>query len=190
MAIERSCVSPVLLLLSVVTFSHAFLSQNAVPRGTAGARNSWTRHAFANENLDDEMRYRTRYREDSDAAHELQNLQYDDDETLDIVKGDYYYEGDEDSDYEEDDLYIDEEDVEDEPTGNFWINPKQGFDSLPSERRRTSRIEEATGDHPVRRPRPRPSGKSRSKYVTYFLLRLSSCYSVLMLTSFCFCFAE
>jgi hypothetical protein len=163
MAIERSCVSPVLLLLSVVTFSHAFLSQNAVPRGNAGARNSWTRHAFANENLDDEMRYRTRYREDSDAAHELQNLQYDDDETLDIVKGDYYYEGDEDSDYEEDGLYIDEEDVEDEPTGNFWINPKQGFDSLPSERRRTSRIEEATGDHPVRRPRPRPSGKSRSK---------------------------
>lgn len=166
---ERSNInSVVLLLLTVVTFSHAFLSQNPVPRGNAAARNSCTRQAFVNDDRDDELGYRTRYTGDSDAAPELQNLQYDDDdETLDIVKEDYYYEDDEG----EEELYIDEEDVEDEPTGNFWINPKQGFDSLPSERRRTSRIEEATGDHPVRRPRPRPVGrKARSKCVTCFVL--------------------
>ena len=169
---ERSYVNSVLILFSVVTFSHAFLSMNTVPRGNAADRMSWTRQAFVNDDGDDEMRYRTRYTGDSEAARELQNLQYDDDEdddeTVDIVKEDYYYyEDDEDLGYGEEELYIDEEDVEDEPTGNFWINPKQGFDPLPLERRRTSRIEEATGDHPVRRPRPRPiSGKARSKYVT------------------------
>ena len=167
---KRSYINAVLILLTVGTFSHAFLSQNAVPRGNAPARNSCTRQAFVNDDRDDEMGYRTRYTGDSDAARELQNLQYDDDDqTLDIVKEDYYYEDDEDLDYDdgEEELYIDEE-----VTGNFWINPKQGFDSLPSERRRTSRIEEATGDHPVRRPRPRPvSGKARSKCVTYFILR-------------------
>lgn len=134
---------------------------------SAAARHSWTCYATKEgweEDRDDEVSYRTRYTGESDAARELQNLRYErDDETLDIVKDDYYDE-DDDIEYEEEDVYIDEEE-EDEPTGNFWFNPKQGFDPLPSDRQRTSRIEEATDKHPIRRPRPRSSGSPRSKYV-------------------------
>lgn len=130
----------------------------------------------ARERLDnergDEPSYETKYTGDSDEARELQSMSYEGDETVDIVSNDYYYE-DDDEEYEEEELYIvprtvDEED--EEATGNFWSNPKEGIDSFPSPRQRTSRLEEKTESHRERRPRPRPRGSPRRKYVLVSLL--------------------
>ena len=168
-----SVLSAVLFAFSVaVTTSRAFLSQSLAPHRipvghTATCRASRER---LNDERENDSSYRTRYTRDSDEARELQSMRYEQDEPVDLVRNNYYYEDDEEE-YEEEESYIvprtvDEED--DEATGNFWFNPKQGFDPLPSSRQRTSRLEEKTESHRERRPRPRPTGAPRRKYVLIF----------------------
>ena len=134
-----------------------------------GARDRWV-----DEN-DDEVSYRTRFAGDSDEARELQNIRYDEElSNLDIVKDDYYYD-DEDVEYMEEDIYASPRTVDEgdeEPVGNFWSNPKPGFDPMPSKRRKSSIIREQDAESmseiestSERRPRPRPKGAPRRKYV-------------------------
>lgn len=163
---------------SAISVSIAFLSHNTPRRrqGISSTRYSVTTCHAAKEKWfdeqDEDVSYQTRYNNDDDRARELQDLRYEsDDETLDIVRDDYYYEDEGDEYYEEEDMYIEETSVDEEldpPIGNFWYNPKQGVDPLPSKqrRRKPSKLEEKNDFHAERRPRPRPKGTSR-KYVFF-----------------------
>jgi len=194
MAAPNFVIPIVLLVFSVANTTRALLSQNFAPPRSITARHSSVWYAARerwDDERDDEVSYRTRYTGDSAQARELQNMSYEQDETVDIVKDDYYYE-DDDEEYLEEDVYLaprtrDEED--DEATGNFWFNPKQGFDPLSSARQRTSRVEEKTASHPERRPRPRPRGAPKSKYVvqTVVLLCVVQIYSTVLTSSPAFC---
>jgi hypothetical protein len=163
-----------LLVLSVAHKSRAFLSHNFARGRRITARQSPTcyasRERWIDERDDDEVSYRARYTEDSDEARELKNIRFEtQDDKLDIVRDDYYYDDEEEWMEEEDDYVAPrtiEKEVDEDATGNFWFNPKQGFDPLPSERQGPSRIEEETELHAERRPRPRPRGAPRKKYVS------------------------
>jgi hypothetical protein len=158
-----------LLVFSLVSRSSAFLSLNFIPRGISARHSAVcysSREKWVDER-DEEVSYRTKYMGDSDEARELQNMRYEEEVSdFDIVKEDYYYEDD-------DDEYMEEEKEEDdEAVGNFWSNPKPGFDPLPSERRQTSIMRKQETDSmseiessSERRPRPRPRGAPKRKYV-------------------------
>lgn len=160
-----------LLVIYGFRASGAFLSHNFARGGRITARQSPTCYASRDrwiDESDDEVSYRDRYTGDSDDARELKNIRYEtQDDKLDIVRDDYYYDDDEEEWMEEEDAYVAprtiEKEVDEDATGNFWFNPKQGFDPLPSERQGPSRIEEETELHAERRPRPRPRGAPRKK---------------------------
>jgi hypothetical protein len=117
--------------------------------------------------FDEEESYRTRYVEDSDEARDLQNMRYEQDiRDASIViddNGNYYEDGEEeeyldDDDY--DDIYIYSRD-EEEDVGNFWSNPKPGFDSLPTDGPRTYARRDTIDERPERKTRPRGASKPR-----------------------------
>jgi hypothetical protein len=117
--------------------------------------------------FDEEESYRTRYVEASDEARNLQNMRYEQDiRDASIVVDDsgYYYEDDDEEEYlddDDDDMYIDSRGDEEEDVGNFWSNPKPGFDPLPTDRPRNYSRRETVEERPERRPRPRGAPKPK-----------------------------
>lgn len=178
-----------LLVLSLFSPSSAFLSQN-VPRGNSD-RHSLVCYAASRgrrvDERDDKVPYRTSYTGESDEARELQNMRYEGEQVsdLDVVKDGYYYEEEDDVKYTEENMSVSPwttDKAEEEAVGNFWSNPKPGFDPLPSghsgRRKPSSRREQDTESMSVmesklqQRPRPRPRGAPRPRYV--ILLKLAT----------------
>lgn len=135
----------------------------------------------------DEESYRTRYVGDSDEARELRNMRYEEDmsDTSIVVDNDDYYDEDEEymDDDDDDDMYMGLRGDDKEVVGNFWSNPKPGFDLLPTDRSTTYSRQETSGERPKRRQRPR--GARKPKYVLEmridgfrYLCTLSPCITV------------
>ena len=114
----------------------------------------------------DEQSYRTRYAGDSAEARKLRNMRYEQDvsDTSIIVDNDYYY--DEEEEYmdndDDDEMYMEDlRDDDKEAIGNFWSNPKPGFDVLLTDQPTSYSKLETSAEWSEWRPHPRGAPKPK-----------------------------
>lgn len=135
------------------------------PSRTSTVRNAVVLYASKDGfEYDDEGSYRTRYAGDSAAARDLRNMRYEEDmsDTSIVVDNDSYYDEEEYVDVDDDDdMYMVSQGDDKEAVGNFWSNPKPGFDVLPTDRPTTYVRQETSGERPERRPRARGAPKPK-----------------------------
>lgn len=144
------------------------LSRLLTPSSRHGQRSSPMVLLALRDGMDDkgeEKVYRTKFVDDSKEARDLRNLRYEDDEDDEavndlVIERDYYYYEDDDDDEFYGDSSSTETISDEEAVGNFWSNPKPGFDApwqpkATLDRQRPVEFrKEVAEDLPPRRPRP------------------------------------